>query len=238
MTVGGRVDLAGRTGGTEDADGADTGNTDGSATIGTFEVHRIGARIRTLRQDAGVSLTALARRLGVSASAISQIETGVMQPSVSRLVEIMGALGLPLSLVFDERLALSFPPPYALQSTVEQLPGVSVARAIDSTSVDLQEGVVYRRLAPRSLPGTEYFESTYPPGASSGPEGTFLAHAGLETGIVVSGRLTFQFSDGEVDLAAGDSISFPAAKGHRVVNSTADVAVATWLTVQTGLETA
>jgi transcriptional regulator with XRE-family HTH domain len=199
-----------------------------------FEIHRIGARIRTLRQDAGVSLTALARRLGVSASAISQIETGVMQPSVSRLVEIMSALGLPLSLVFDERLSLSFPPPYAVPTVEEQLPDVSVGRATESTSVDLEGGVVYRRLAPRSLPGTEYFESTYPPGASSGPDGTFLAHAGVETGIVVQGRLTFQFSDGEIELSVGDSISFSASKGHRVINRTSDIAVATWLTVQSG----
>jgi transcriptional regulator with XRE-family HTH domain len=199
-----------------------------------FEIHRIGARIRTLRQDAGVSLTALARRLGVSASAISQIETGVMQPSVSRLVEIMSALGLPLSLVFDERLSLSFPPPYAVPAVEEQLPDVSVGRATESTSVDLEGGVVYRRLAPRSLPGTEYFESTYPPGASSGPDGTFLAHAGVETGIVVQGRLAFQFSDGEIELSVGDSISFSASKGHRVINRTSDIAVATWLTVQSG----
>ena len=199
-----------------------------------FEVSRIGARIRSLRQASGVSLTALARTLGVSASAISQIETGVMQPSVSRLVEIMGALQLPLSLVFDERLSLSFPPPYLLPPAEEQLPSVSVARAVHTTSVDLQEGVVYRRLAPQAIADTEYFESTYPPGAASGPDGEFLAHAGFETGIVMSGRLTFQFSDGEIELAKGDSISFPASKGHRVVNRTDHVAVANWLTVQTG----
>ena len=204
----------------------------------TFEVHRIGARIRTLRQDSGVSLTALARRLGVSASAISQIETGAMQPSVSRLVEIMGALNLPLSLVFDERLSLSFPPPYELPAAEEALPAVSVARASQTKSLDLQQGVVYRRLAPRAIPGTEYFESTYPPGAASGPSGEFLAHAGVETGIVVTGRLTFQFSDGEIELAEGDSICFPASKGHRVVNNTGQVAVATWLTVQTGSDVA
>jgi transcriptional regulator with XRE-family HTH domain len=199
-----------------------------------FEVHRIGARIRRLRQDSGVSLTALARQLGVSASAISQIETGAMQPSVSRLVEIMGALNLPLSLVFDERLTLSFPPPYALPPAEEALLEVSVARARQMKSLDLEEGVVYRRLAPRAIPGTEYFESVYPPGAASGPEGEFLAHAGIETGIVISGRLTFQFSDGEIELAEGDSICFPASKGHRVINTTSSVAVATWLTVHTG----
>ena len=204
----------------------------------TFAVHRIGARIRHLRQESGVSLTALARQLGVSASAISQIETGAMQPSVSRLVEIMGALNLPLSLVFDERLSLSFPPPYELPSAEEALPAVSVARASQTKSLDLQEGVVYRRLAPRAIPGTEYFESIYPPGAASGPGGEFLAHAGVETGIVVSGRLTFQFSDGEIELAEGDSICFPASKGHRVINTTDSVAIATWLTVHTGSDIA
>jgi transcriptional regulator with XRE-family HTH domain len=209
-----------------------------SARVAPFEVHRIGNRIRSLRQSSGVSLTALARQLGVSASAISQIETGAMQPSVSRLVEIMAALGLPLSLVFDEHLSLSFPPPYAVSPADEQFPSVSVARAADTHTVNLQEGVVYRRLAPRAIPGTEYFESTYPPGAASGPDGEFLAHAGFETGIVVTGRLTFQFDDGETELGPGDSICFPASKGHRVVNRTGRVAVATWLTVQTGSDVA
>jgi transcriptional regulator with XRE-family HTH domain len=207
-----------------------------SASDSGFAVHLIGARIRRLRQDAGVSLTAVARRVGVSASAISQIETGAMQPSVSRLVEIMGALNLPLSLVFDERLTLSFPPPYALPPSEETLPSVSIARASQSQSVDLQEGVVYRRLAPRAIAGTEYFESVYPPGAASGPEGEYLAHAGFETGVVMSGRLTFQFGEGDIELAEGDSICFPASKGHRVVNNTTEVAVANWLTVHTGSE--
>ena len=163
---------------------------------GQFDVLHIGARLRKLRLDSGVSLRALAGRLGISASAISQIETGALLPSVSRLVEIMGALQLPLSLVFDEALAVA--------------------------------------PAPVAIPGTEFFESTYPPGAASGPAGEFLAHTGFETGVVSSGRLTFQFSDGEVQLSPGDSICFSAATGHRVVNLTDKVAVATWLTVQTG----
>jgi transcriptional regulator with XRE-family HTH domain len=199
-----------------------------------FELPRLGSRIRQLRQGSGLSLTAVARRLGVSASALSQIETGAMQPSVSRLVEIMGVLGLPLSLVFDEQLATSFPPPYAVPSAAEPLDAVTVARAADTRTVDLERGVVYRRLAPQPLPGTEYFESTYPPGAASGDEGSLLVHSGVETGIVTAGRLTFQFADGEVELGPGDSLSFPASKGHRIVNRTDQVAVATWLTVGIG----
>lgn len=201
-------------------------------TTGTqFDADRIGARLRSLRQGSGLSLSAVARRLGVTPSALSQIETGAMHPSVSRLVEIMAVLGQPLSLVFDETLASAFPPGYTVPATAEPLSSVTVVRGGHDASVGLGSGVVYRRLAPRPLPNTEYFESTYPPGAASGAAGTFLVHAGVETGIVTVGCLTFQFPDGEVELAAGDSLCFPAAKGHRVVNRTAAVAVATWLTV-------
>ncbi len=203
----------------------------GSVTTG-FELDRLGARIRQLRSDAGMSLTSVARRLGISASALSQIETGAMQPSVSRLVEIMAVLDLPLSMVFDESLASSFPPPYPSPTTDEPVPQVSVARAVRTPTVGLEEGVVYRRLGPQPVPGAEYFESTYPPGAASGDEGTFLVHSGLETGVVTAGTLTFQFTDGEVELGPGDSICFPAAKAHRIVNRTDGVAVATWLTVR------
>ena len=207
--------------------------SDGAVTdrAADFDLQRLGARIRRLRQDAGLSLTEVARRLGVSASAISQIETGVMQPSVSRLVEIMAVLDRPLTMVFDESLASSFPPPYDVPPSVEALASVTVARAGERRTVDLDQGVVYRRLAPQPLPGTEYFESVYPPGAASGKDGEFLVHSGLETGVVTSGTLTFQFTDGEVELSAGDAIYFPAAKGHRIVNRTDSPAVATWLTV-------
>src|SRR3569833_753494 len=60
----------------------------------------LGARLRELRLQSGTSLRALARELGISASAVSQIERGVMRPSVSRLIAFVSALGVPLSAVF------------------------------------------------------------------------------------------------------------------------------------------
>src|ERR1700722_15853110 len=64
----------------------------------------LGARLRELRTGAGVSLRALATRLGISPSAVSQIERGVMRPSVSRLIAYVGAIGVPLSAVFETGL--------------------------------------------------------------------------------------------------------------------------------------
>lgn len=61
----------------------------------------LGARLRELRTASGVSLRGLAGRLGISPSAVSQIERGVMRPSVSRLIAYVGAIGVPLSAVFE-----------------------------------------------------------------------------------------------------------------------------------------
>src|ERR1700744_6153326 len=61
----------------------------------------LGARLRELRTGAGVSLRALAGRLGISPSAVSQIERGIMRPSVSRLIAYVNAVGVPLSAVFE-----------------------------------------------------------------------------------------------------------------------------------------
>ena len=192
---------------------------------------QIGPRLRALRVATGRSLSSVAHELGISSSALSQIETGVMQPSVNRLIELVGVLGVPVSAIFDDP-GLFAPRPYDDRAEVtEQLPGVLVAHAGGMSPAELAEGVTYRRLSPASLPGVDWFESTYPPGSSSSIDGTMLVHAGYESGWVAQGELTFEFADGKVRLGRGDSVSFPASRPHRVVNDTADPAVAIWLTL-------
>src|SRR5947208_2835425 len=60
----------------------------------------IGERLRQERQRRGVSQRELARRLGVSASLISQIETGRSKPSVGTLYAVVTELGMSLDEVF------------------------------------------------------------------------------------------------------------------------------------------
>jgi transcriptional regulator with XRE-family HTH domain len=69
----------------------------------------IGARIREQRTRRGVTLRALARDIGVSASLISQIETDKSQPSVSTLYAITTALGISVEDLFDTREAAGRP---------------------------------------------------------------------------------------------------------------------------------
>jgi transcriptional regulator with XRE-family HTH domain len=61
----------------------------------------LGARLRELREGTGLSLRAVARRLDISLSAVSQIERGVLRPSGSRLIAYVTAIGVPLNEVFN-----------------------------------------------------------------------------------------------------------------------------------------
>jgi transcriptional regulator with XRE-family HTH domain len=56
----------------------------------------IGDRLREERVKAGISQRELARRLGLSASLISQLESGLSKPSVGTLYAIVTELGLSL----------------------------------------------------------------------------------------------------------------------------------------------
>jgi PTS system nitrogen regulatory IIA component len=61
-----------------------------------------GATLRLLRIDAGVSLGALARRIGVSTAYLSRVENGHDQaPTTDRLIEIAGVLDLPQTLLIE-----------------------------------------------------------------------------------------------------------------------------------------
>src|SRR5471032_1285989 len=60
----------------------------------------IGGQLRAGREQLGISLRELARRLGVSASMISQIERDQVNPSVSTLYALVSELGLTMGDIF------------------------------------------------------------------------------------------------------------------------------------------
>ena len=189
----------------------------------------LGSRLRELRLARGMSLRSLAARLEISPSAVSQLERGARRPSVSRLLTIVQVLGVPLADVFEAETA------GALDETDAAPPrGPVVARADETRPVVLGDGVVFRRLSPGHLRGVDFFESTYPPGASATGVNDLVTHEGYEVGTVVSGELTIDFPDERVVVGAGDSVTFPCDLPHRLGNLGAVDAVATWLIVHPG----
>lgn len=197
------------------------------AEIEAITNEHLGRRLRELRLRSGMSLRALARELGISPSAVSQIELGTMRPSVSRLIAFVSAIGVPLAAVFDTAEAPDTDPvgPSAP-------PGFAIRRSWEVAPIRLSGGITFRRLSPAPSPDVEFFESTYPPNSISNAHGHFLKHEGYEVGTVTRGELTVDFESEVVTLAEGDSITFPCSRPHIIGNrSETDTAVATWLIV-------
>lgn len=185
----------------------------------------LGGRLRARRDDVGLSLRELARRVGVSASLISQIETGKVQPSVSTLYALVTELGGS----FDEVL-FGEPPlpatrhtdpaataPVDLLSTILTYPrDAAVQRADDRRTIQLNAGVRWERLTSHSVPGVEFLFVVYEPGAASGPPDEFQRHSGREWCYVIRGTLDLVVGSDEHRLTDGDAITYDATVPHRL----------------------
>ncbi|MFI5954882.1 helix-turn-helix domain-containing protein [Cryptosporangium sp. NPDC051539] len=63
----------------------------------------VGRRLRALRKEHGISLSALAERAGIGKATLSRLETGARNPTLETLYAVTGALGVPLAAVLAER---------------------------------------------------------------------------------------------------------------------------------------
>lgn len=68
-------------------------------------VAQLGANIRRLRERAGLTQDDLAEQTGIAVRSLSRIETGAMRPSLATVVEIAGALGVPVARLFRTTVA-------------------------------------------------------------------------------------------------------------------------------------
>jgi transcriptional regulator with XRE-family HTH domain len=175
----------------------------------------MGDRLREARQGRGLSLRALAERLGVSPSLISQVETGRARPSVSTLYAIANELGISL----DELLFIDARPQPAGASLESLLPRDPVQRADARSAIRLASGVVWERLTTASIPNVDFLHVTYEVGGASSPADAFQRHAGQEWGYILSGRLGVTIGFEDVVLGPGDAIAFDSTTPHRLYNA-------------------
>ena len=61
-----------------------------------------GQRLNQLRRQAGITMTELARRSGLSQGYISRLEMGQSTPSLRVLARLAQALGVPLAILLNE----------------------------------------------------------------------------------------------------------------------------------------
>jgi transcriptional regulator with XRE-family HTH domain len=198
-------------------------------------------RLRAERERRGLSLRKLAAEVGISASALSQIETGRSRPSVTTLYALVSALGLSLDALFADDGAARDGAAVAARGDAASVagddawtaagggaaPGTFIRRARGRDSLEFTSGVRWEQL---NAPGdpVEVLWLTYEPGSASGRDGEFMRHAGREYGIVISGRLAVSIWFETYELSPGDAISFASTAPHHLRALGAEAAHAVW----------
>ena len=186
----------------------------------------LGPRLRAIRIARGIGLRELARRLDLSPSSISQIETGKIGPSVRTLYALASEFGVTV----DEVLFDGPPTPGTQdRSTTTVEPGLAVQRADERPSIQLNSGVRWERLMFWGDEDVEFLEAVYEPGGASSPDDALVRHSGHEFGHVLSGTLRVIVGFDEYVLGPGDSITFPSTTPHRLVNNGQETVRAIWV---------
>lgn len=190
----------------------------------------IGDRLREERVRAGISQRELARRLGLSASLISQLESGQSRPSVGTLYAIVTELGVSLDHVIRGADA-----PGPRETDGGRAGGdTPVVHPGERATIDLDSGVRWEELAATREEGVDFLEAIYEVGGASTPDQSLMRHHGREYGYIVSGTLNIQIGFEEYQLEPGDSIAFDSTTPHRFFNR-GDVPVhAIWFVVGRG----
>lgn len=201
---------------------ADPATTDG--------LDGIGVRLRLARDNAGLSQRELARRVGLSASLISQLESGLSNPSVGTLYALVTELDVSLDSIIRGESFGSHGAPNGLdaQPVRERTP---LVRPADRQVIDLASGVRWEELTAETEEGVDFLEAIYEVGGASTPDESLMRHHGREYGYVMSGTLGVRIGFDEYTLTAGDSIAFDSTKPHRLFNK-GDIPVrAIWVVV-------
>jgi hypothetical protein len=183
-------------------------------------VNQIGPKVSDLRKSQGLSLQQLAAISDVSAAAIHKIERSGMVPTITTLLKLGTALGVPVSYFVQEDETHPVP---VHQTVHDHRPPVYTPH----TGLNL-EGISgsYRQFQ------TAAAIATMNPGANSGNRP--LQHPGEELVHVLSGEVAFRVADQEFNLGPGDSLHFSGEVAHHWENQTDEVTLMVWVALRNG----
>lgn len=192
----------------------------------------LGARLKEVRQRAGMSLRELGRQADVSPSFVSQIENGRSQPSVATLYTFARLLNVSIDELFDQRdveatdRALvdgSWGPNGSMNPTNAWHPSefsnrISVVHPSHRSRLTMAEGVIWERLAATPEHAVNFMKIHYAPGATSTAGGELQSHEGYEYGFVLHGTLEVTVGSESFILNEGESLGFDSSIPHVLRN--------------------
>lgn len=162
----------------------------------------IGERIRRLRLKRSMGLVELGRHCGLSASFLSQLETGRVVPTLRNLARIAMVFGRDLAYFFE-------PEPHPLFRVHRRSERVRLPQSGVDDPTYYFESLAYmvpeRQLDP-------YFAEFVP--VRKGTEIRPHVHPGYEFLYLLQGELEIRHGDRSHSLEAGDSVYFDAGTPH------------------------
>ena len=183
-------------------------------------VNMIGPKIAALRKAQGLSLQQLATSSDVSAAAIHKIERSGMVPTVTTLLKIAGALGVPVGYFVAEE----GPHPESVHFTKGGT-GRAVYTPHEGLALTGISGSYRQFQAAAAV-------ATMAPGADSGAK--LLKHPGEELVFVLSGKVQFTVGEQELTMGPGDSLHFNGDVPHHWRNQSKKPAELLWVALRNG----
>lgn len=206
----------------------------------------VGSLIRRERQKQGLSLRELARRVGVSASMLSQVETDRTRPSVSTIYAIATELGLSIDALLSDHEAAGA----AADGAAHVLGGAAAAGGAAGArdamgpaqaelncqlvqpekrrKLELESGVTWELLSDLLPHLVDFMYVSYEPGGRSSSSGKLMRHTGTEFAFLLRGKLKIQVGFDEYVLQPGDALSFDSSQPHLLVNEGTEPAEGIW----------
>jgi transcriptional regulator with XRE-family HTH domain len=178
-------------------------------------IKSLGAKIRVLRKERGIRLRELSSKTRLSIGALSQIERGIMTPSLSSMVLIAHSLETPMGHFFD-------PSELPLNKDANGI----VTRKGKEELLHSSNGLSVYLLHHDEAFGVEIVKNVFEASASTGE--TKYQHEGEEWGVVLRGLLKVELEDETYVLKAGDSIHFKSDIPHRLININEGKTVQIW----------
>jgi transcriptional regulator with XRE-family HTH domain len=167
------------------------------------EAH-IGARLRTARQAAGLTLAAVAAQAGLTKGFLSRHERDEVSPSVASLVTVCGVLGIGVGALFEA-------------------PETNLVRAEEAPLINFGgHGLREYLLTAGTQRQLQVIRSIVEPGGGGGPEMYALA-CDIEFVYLVAGQLRLMLPGEIVDLATGDAFTMPGTTPHTWLNPSATI---------------
>ena len=156
---------------------------------------KVGARVRSLRRERGLTIEQLAAATGLTKGFISQLERDRTAPSLSSIARICDALGVRLSHIFERE------------------PAPALVRRHERVPVDTAFSTDNHLLSSRDEERFQAIESEVAPGAGAGDELNSLPGE-MEFVYVLEGTLEIQVAEETHVLEQGDALTYPLSKPH------------------------